>query len=254
MRRLGLKLAALACLVLGLLGGVAFGSGAIVEFENLVLKANGGFQPQTLPKHRYAPIEFKGHVEIAAKDGGRPRVLQQAVILFDHDGRLSTAGLPTCPPEEVANLGSAEAREVCRGAIVGTGRLGFIVSVGSTEVPASAELTLFNAPPVEGHPDVLLHARETTPATQTYAIVAPIERQRGQFRYRVTIDVPPIRGGNGSLTHVNATVGRRYSADGKRRSYVSARCSDNILRTRGFFLFEGGFRIEGSVEKYCRQQ
>ena len=103
-------------------------------------------------------------------------------------------------------------------------------------------------------PAVLLHARTKTPAIQTYAIIAPIERQRGEYRYRVTIDVPPIAGGNRSLTHLDATIGRRYRAGGKRRSYISARCSDNLLRTRGSFLFAGGLSIEGSVEKFCRQQ
>jgi len=253
-QRVGLKLGATCCAAFALLAGAALAGGSKVEFENLILTANGGFQPRTLPRQRYAPIDFKGHVDIDAKDGGRPLALQQAVIEFDHDGRLSTAGLATCPAERVADLGRAEARRVCRGAIVGSGELGFDVSFGSTLVPARAGLTIFNAPPVDGHPAILLHARTTTPAVQTYAILAPIERQRGQYRYRVTIDVPPIFGGNGSLTHINATVGRRYSAGGKRRSYVSARCSDNLLRTRGFFLFEGGLIIEGSVEKFCRQQ
>ena len=66
--------------------------------------------------------------------------------------------------------------------------------------------------------------------------------------------MPPIAGGPGALTHLNATIGRRYRAGGKRRSYVAARCSDHILRTRGTFLFAGDFLVEGSVEKFCRQR
>ncbi len=248
----GLKLLAACLLAAALLAAGAHA--ALIEYGNLVFHANGGFQPRTLPAHRYAPIEFKGHFDIAAKDGARPSPLQQAVIEFDRDGRLATAGLPTCPPERVAAAGTAEARELCRGAIVGTGHLEALVAVGSMLVPAKASLTIFNAPRVEGNSAVLLHARTTTPAIQTYAIVAPIERRRGEYRYRVTIDVPPFFGGNGSLTHLDATVGRRYEAGGKRRSYVAARCSDNILHTRGFFFFADGLSIEGSVEKFCRQQ
>jgi len=58
----GLKrLAFLALVGLALFGGSA--SGALVEVENLVLRADGGFKPQSLPRHRFAPIDFQGHVE-----------------------------------------------------------------------------------------------------------------------------------------------------------------------------------------------
>jgi hypothetical protein len=248
-----LKLTAICIAALALLGGVAV-AGALVEVDGIVLRADGGFQPRTLPRRSYAPIEFKGHVNISAQNGGRPLPLQQAVIEFDHDGRLSTAGLPTCPAERVAAAGTDEARRLCQGAIVGTGTIEVLATIGGTLVPGKADLTVFNAPLVEGHPAVLLHARTTTPNEQTYAILAPIERRRGQFRYRVTIDLPPIAGGNGAITHIDAKIGRRYRAGGKLRSYVSARCSDSVLSTRGRFVFEGGLLIEGGVQKFCRQQ
>ncbi|MDX6627679.1 MAG: hypothetical protein QOE56_2668, partial [Solirubrobacterales bacterium] len=46
----------------------------------------------------------------------------------------------------------------------------------------------------------------------------------------------------------------RYQADGQQRSFVSARCTDNILRTHGSFTFADGTLIEGGVEKYCRSE
>lgn len=253
----GLRLALACCAALVLVAGLAGragAGGATVEYEDLVLRADGGFAPRTLPRHRFEPIRFKGHFQIANRYGGQPPVLERAVIRFDRDGRLAVAGLPTCPAERVADLGSAAARRVCRGAIVGTGHLGALIRVGTSLVPARARLTIFNAPRVDGDPAVVLHARTTTPTVQTYAIVAPIERRRGEYRYQVTIEVPPIAGGAGALTHLDAEIGRRYRAGGKRRSYVAARCSDNVLRTRGTFLFAGGLLVEGSVEKFCRQR
>ncbi|HET9184532.1 MAG TPA: hypothetical protein VFN82_00195, partial [Solirubrobacterales bacterium] len=89
------------------------------------------------------------------------------------------------------------------------------------------------------------------PFPETYAIVAPIERRRGRYRYRVPIDVPPIAGGLGRLTHLEVQIGRRYRAGGRKRSYVSARCTDNVLETHGHFIFDGGTVIDGDVEKYC---
>ncbi|MGN6216971.1 MAG: hypothetical protein ACTHN7_08450 [Solirubrobacterales bacterium] len=226
--------------------------GALVEVDNLVLRADGGFHPQLLPRRRFAPIEFQGHVEISAKGGGKPSPLRQALIDFDRDGRLDVAGLPTCTPESIANASVEEARRICRGSIVGTGHVEALVSLPSGTVPARSPLTVFNGPPLNGQPTAVLHAQTTVPATQTYAILVPIERRRGEYRYRVRIDLPPLAGGLGALTHLDVEIGRRYRAGGKARSYVSARCSDNILRTHGRFSFEDGTIIDGEVEKYCR--
>jgi hypothetical protein len=227
---------------------------AVVKVNNIVLRADGGFQPQKLPRHRFAPISFRGHVEIEAKGGGRPPALEKAVIDFDRDGRLNAAGLPVCQPELVANSGTAAARRTCPGAIVGSGRIGAIVDLPTGTVRTGSALTLFNGPPQAGDPSVVLHARLTVPATQTFAIVVPIERRPGGYRYRATLEVPPVAGGLGSITYVAVSVGRRFSSGGVRRSYVSAHCPDGIIHTRGRFTFADGTMIEGSVEKGCTPQ
>jgi hypothetical protein len=232
----------------------ASGDGALVEVNDLVLRADGGFQPQTLPRHRYAPIDFQGHADITAKGGGRPSPLQQALIDFDRDGRLSVAGLPTCAPETIASASTEEARQACRGALVGTGRVDALVSLPSGTVEASSPLTIFNGPRLASGPSAILHARFTVPATETYAIVVPIERISGGFRYRARLDLPPLAGGLGALSHIDVEIGRRYRANGKPRSYLSARCSDNILQTHGRFQFEDGTVISGQVEKFCRSK
>jgi len=249
----GLLTCAVAALVTaGVLAGPA--TGALVEVDNLVLRANGGFQPQTLPRHRYAPIDFEGFVDISAKDGGEPTPLRQALIDFDKDGRVSVAGLPTCAPESIAAASPGEARRICRGAIVGTGHVEALISLSSWTTPTSSLLTIFNGPPLNGRPTAILHAQFTVPTTQTYAIVVPIERRRGGFRYRARLEIPAIAGGLGAITHIDVKIGRHYRAGGKARSYVSARCSDNILQTHGHFRFEDGTIIDGLVEKYCRSK
>jgi hypothetical protein len=246
LRRTALLCAALALLVAG--GARA----ALVETGNIVLHADGSFEPRALSKHRFEPIEFEGYFAIDAKDGGRPVALDQVVVVFDRDGRLSAGGLPSCPPELIANATTEEARQVCRGAIVGKGRVEALISLATGPVPASSPLTIFNGPKLAGNPTVVLHARTTVPGTQTYAILVPIERQRGEFRYRATLDLPPIAGGLGAITRVEVEIGRRFRVGGQRRSYVSARCSDGILRTFGGFTFEDGTIIEGAIEKFCR--
>lgn len=229
---------------------------ALVEVDNVILHADGGFKPQSLPRHRFAPIDFNGRLDIAAKGGGRPSPLRQAVIDFDRDGRLSVAGLPVCTPESIAAAGTAEARATCSGAQVGAGSVEALVSLpGGETVAVSSPLTLFNGPRMGGLPTAVLHARlEVAGLTETFAIPVPIEKRRGGFRYRARLDIPPIAGGAGAITHVDVKIGRRYRAGGKQRSYVSARCSDSILQTHGRFSFEDGTIIDGLVEKFCHSK
>jgi hypothetical protein len=232
----------------------AAGDGALVEVNDIVLRADGGFEPQTLPKHRFAPIDFQGHVDISARRGAPLSPLQQALIDFDRDGRLSVAGLPTCAPESIAQAGTTEARRICRGAIVGTGHVAAAISLLGAAVQTRAPLTIFNGPRLATGPSVVLHARTLIPLPETYAILVPIERLRGGFRYRARIDLPPLAGGLGALTHIDARIGRRYRTGGRLRSYVSARCSDNVLQTQGDFTFADGTVISGVVEKFCTDE
>jgi len=251
-RRRLTRIAALCCALAGLLAAHAAADGALVKVNSLILRADGGFQPRELPRRQFAPINFQGYFDIAAKGGGRPVALQEAVIDFDRDGRLSAGGLPICPPGRVADAGPEQARKSCPGAIVGSGRIEALIELAGGTVPAHSPLTIFNGPPQAGSPTVILHARTTVPATQTFAIVVPIERRSGPFRYRATLAIPPIANGLGAITRVQVDVGRRFSAAGQRRSYVSAHCSDGVLRTHGRFTFADGTIVDGSVEKACR--
>lgn len=238
----------LICCVL--LAGAA--NAALVKVGNLVLTADGGFTPQVLPRRAYAPIDFKGHANFKAVDGSVPAPLQQLVLDFDRDGRLSTVGVPVCRPTSLEEVTPAEARSRCRGAIVGTGHVSALIAIGSQPpLLASSLLTLFNGPRLEGKPTVILHARPTSPAVQNFVITIPIEKRAGLYRYRATVDVPPILGGHGSIVHLDAAIGKRYRFHGSNRSYVSARCGDGIFRTHGRFTFGGGTIIDGSVEKAC---
>ena len=169
--------------------------------------------------------------------------LTKAVVDFDRDGRLSAGGLPSCPPARIAAASSAEARELCRGAIVGEGKVEALIFLASGPVPASSPLTIFNGPRgSDGEATVVLHAQTTVPGTQTYAIVVPIEQHRGYFRYRATLEIPPIAAGLGVITRIKIKIGRRFKSGGRPRSYVSAHCSDGILQTSGRFSFDDGER------------
>jgi hypothetical protein len=257
-RRLKRALPVLAILVLACATGAAVaGANAMVETREIRIEVNAAFQPRDLPVKSFAPVKFSGFLDVSKPGGGQPPALQQVVLDFDRDGRLDVTGLPTCAPESIAQASVEEARLICKGAIVGTGEIEALVAlpISGNLVPTSSPLTLFNGPPLEGKPTVIVHAQTTVPATQTYAFTVPIEKRPGEFRYRVTANIPPLAGGYGAVTKISIKIGRKYSADGKRRSYVAARCSDHILRSHGSFTFANGLTIEGvGLEKYCAQR
>ncbi|HTR75705.1 MAG TPA: hypothetical protein VMH33_10690 [Solirubrobacterales bacterium] len=241
----------LACAV----AAAAAGASALIETREIRLELNASFHPLSLPAHSFAPVQFEGSVKVAKPGGGKPPALQQVVLDFDRDGRLDVAGLPTCTPESIATVGVAEARTICKGAIVGTGQVEALVSLPSGLVPTSSPLTLFNGPRSEGKPTVVVHARITVPTAKTYVFTVPIEKRRGEFRYRATATIPPLAEGLAAITELKIKVGRRYTAGGVRRSYVAARCSDHILRSHAIFTFTNGLLIEGAgLEKYCAQR
>lgn len=226
---------------------------ATVRVGTLVLHADGGFEPHALPKHAYAPIRFQGYGEIKTTDGSMPPALQHVKLDFDHDGHLTTTGLPVCRPSQLEGASTQQARRRCPDAIVGVGRLGAEVSLaGIARLELRAPLTVFNGPRRGGNPTAILHAQAPFPVSETYVVVVPIERHRGLYGYQAAFDIPPIAGGLGSLTYLSAKLGRIYEYHGQRLSYVSARCSDYILQTQGNFSFSDGTVIYGSVFKTCR--
>jgi hypothetical protein len=223
-----------------------------LKFGKLWLTADGGFTPRTLPRTTFSPIGFKGFINTRSVDGSVPPALQKAVIEFDRDGRLSVQGLATCDPALLQEATPQEARAKCPRAIVGTGHVGALIATGGgSSVYASSLLTIFNGPRQEGHPTAILHARTTVPGTQNFVITVPIERQAGAFRYRATIEVPPIAAGRGSLTHLDVDLGRRYRFQGRERSYISARCRYGVLSVYGRFTFAEDISLAGGVEKTC---
>lgn len=249
-RPAGIGILVLACVVAVALAGSA--GAATVRVGKLVLQADGSFEPRALPKRSYAPIRFQGYGKIRKTDGTVPPPLRHVKVDYDRDGLLTTAGLSVCRPAKLETATPKQARRRCAGAIVGTGRLAAAVPLPLLgRVEMRSPLSLFNGPRRDGNPTAILHAQAPFPISETYVVVVPIERRRGLYKYRTEFDVPPIAGGLGAITRIQASIGRRYRAAGRERSYVSARCSDYVLQTKGDFRFGDGTVVYGSAFKAC---
>lgn len=254
-RRFTATIATLAtggALLVPLAGGAG---GAEVIVGNLVLRADGGFQPRVLPKRKRVPIRFQGFADIRTKDGSAPPALRHVKVEFDRDGRLNTAGLPVCHPGRIESTTTKQARRRCGRALVGKGKVEAVVSFPlGVRLKIRSPLSLFNGPRRGRRWTAVAHAYARAPISESYVVVAPIERRRGTFGYRASFDIPTIAGGLGALTDVDARIGRRYRHRGRGRSYVTARCSDGILQSQGNFRFADGTIVYGSIFKPCRNR
>jgi hypothetical protein len=235
---------------------VAVGSALAITLHaaNLVVTADGGFSPTTLPKHGFAPIRLHGYGKIATEDGSPPPILETVTLWFDKHGKVETRGLPTCTPGKLAATTTAQARKLCPGAIVGTGFGKAVVDFPEQgPIPASSPITLFNAKPIHGNPALLAHAHITVPGPTTF--VVPIEIQKvhdGRYGFKTVAKIPRIAGGYGIPLYARLSVGRTWTYKGKKLSFANAGCPDGRLQAKGEFVFKDGTSLLGSVFKPCK--
>jgi hypothetical protein len=225
-----------------------------LEAGPVVVIADGGFSPTTLPKHRFAPIKLHGYGKITTKDGSNPPILEQVAIWFDKHGEVETQGLPVCTKAKLAATTTKQARKNCAGSIVGTGfGKAVVVFPEQGPIPASSPITLFNGPKIHGNPSVLAHAHLDVPAPTTYLV--PIEIQRvheGRYGFKTVAQIPRIAGGYGIPLYARLTIGREWNYHGQRLSYANASCPDGRLQAKGEFRFKDGNVLKGSFFKPCK--
>lgn len=221
---------------------------------NIVINADGGFTPTTLPKRGYAPIKLHGYGKIGTEDGSPPPILDTVTIYFDKHGEVETRGLPVCTPGKLQATTTAAARRLCPGSIVGKGfGKAVVVFPEQAPIPAGSPITLFNARPKHGNPVVLAHAHLTVPAPTTFIVPIEIEKVKaGRYGFRTEAKIPKIAGGSGIPLYARLKVGREWKYKGKTLSFANAGCPDGRLQAKGQFRFKNGTFLQGSVFKRCK--
>jgi hypothetical protein len=245
-----------ALVVLSALALIGAGGAQAIKLRigNLIVVANGGFTPTTLPKRENAPIKLYGHAKFSTADGTRPSPLRQLVIEFDKHGAVETRGLPKCTMAKLVATTVATARRNCDGAIVGTGFGTALVELPEQRgIRASSPLTLFNGPQVHGNPSVLGHAHLDYPAPTTYVILIEIEKiSNGRYGFRTVANFPRIANDYGSPLSGNLTIGKEWAYKGQKLSYANAHCADGRLQAKAEFSFKDGSFVQGTVFKPCK--
>jgi hypothetical protein len=225
-----------------------------LRIGNIVIVANGGFTPTTLPKHENAPIKLYGNAKFSTVDGTRPSPLRQIVIEFDKHGAVETRGLPKCTRAKLIATTTKTARRNCRGSIVGTGFGTALVELPEQRgIEASSPLTLFNGPELHGNPTVLGHAHLDYPAPTTYVILIEIQKiHNGRYGFKTVANFPRIANDYGSPISGHLTIGRTWKYKGKTLSFANAHCADGRLQAQAEVSFKDGSFAKGTIFKPCK--
>lgn len=227
--------------------------GVQLKAGDLIISAHGGFAPKALPKTEDAPIALHGGGKLSTVSGDLPPILQTISIEFDRHGSIQTTGLPVCRSAQLQSTTVAAARRACPGAIVGEGFGRAIVAFPEqAPIPVSSPITIFNGPPAGRNPTVLAHAYTTVPVPTAFVVPIVIERiHRGVYGYRTKARIPEIAGGSGIPISGRLKIDRKWTFQGKRYSYVNARCEVGRLQARGEFTFDDGTFLAGTFLRPC---
>jgi hypothetical protein len=246
-----------AVAALGLLGGTA--DAERVQEGNLIVSLNGGISPVDLPRDRAVPVAvfLEGGVD-TTDQAPLPRV-NRLKLELGWRGELLTRGLPVCPQIRLRGVTTIQARERCGGAQVGRGKLKAKIFLPDQEpFLVFAHLLAFNGRTKVGRRAVLVHVYTKDPPT-AFVIPFVVHRQEGAFQ---TVLVTTLRRSVGTWPHVasfKVDVARTFHKDGKRRSYLNARCPVPSHFTAGFlsfaratYTFAGGKQLATETVRSCR--
>jgi hypothetical protein len=226
----------------------------VVRAGNLILKVNGSVAPKKLPKRRLAPVTLRISGSIRSVDGSQPPAAKTVTIDFDKHGTVNAKGLAICRPGQLQSRDTTAAKAACSRAIVGKGsttvRVAFPEQAPFT---STGPLALFNGGVRGGVTKMFIHAYVNVPAPTAIVATVRIKRIReGRFGTRAVTTIPKVAGGSGVLTRFNLAIRRNFVRDGKRQSYLLARCANGRFFAHGLVRFKDGTRVAADVVRRCQ--
>ena len=211
--------AALLCLALATLA-----QAEISQRGDLRVTFTGNLEPHALPRSGSAPVRVSVGGQIATTDGSNPPQLRKISIAINKQGRLSSAGLPTCTYRQIQPSSNAGALAACRRSLIGEGHFSANVLLPeSAPFPSEGKVYAFNGT-YNGHPAILAHVYGTQPAPTSSTIPFVISRAHGTYGTLLSASLPQVTGDWGYVTGLSLTLGRTYRYRGRPRAYLSAAC------------------------------
>lgn len=213
--------------------------------------------PKRLSKTQLTPTSLKVTVATTSTTAanGVPSPAVHAVLDFDRNVKLFTKGIPTCDPAKLQSTSTEAALQACRKAKIGSGTASALLPVGAQVFPVNPVVTVFNGVPQGGKPVVILHTYNTTPIQTTLVLVGTVSNYNKQgYGPRLDLNVPLIAGGAGALTGLQAKIDKKYNYRGKKRSFVSAKCTTGKLKARAAFTYKDGEELTALSTQTCKKK
>ena len=212
-----------SCLGIGLV--LAIGVAAVATAEN-TQKLSVTFSPTKAPKQK----RVGGSLNTITTTGlanPQPGALiappTDAKVYFDNDIDFDSKGLPACPASKIENTITSVAKQLCRNAIVGSGKAVTAIG-GMPTAEVESVVTAFNGPRKNGNDTLILHNRADTIAT-TVVLTGVLHETSGKFGSYLDTRVPPLPL-DSAVISFQLRTGRTYRAGGRKHLFVSARCAD----------------------------
>jgi hypothetical protein len=240
-------------------GGAAHSS-EVTQKNHLRVSLSGQLTPKALPRSAEAPVAVSLGGQISTTDGSDLPRLKTLQIEINRGGRLDDRGLPVCPLAQILTATSDRARSVCGGALVGSGRFeANIVLRGQAPYPTTGRLLIFNGRK-GGKPVLLGHIYSSQPFATSFVITFKIaKRPHGTYGTVLSASLPEALGNWGYVTGIEMKLSRRYSFQGKRRSFLSASCpapkgfgSAPFPLIRASFGFDDGRNLTSTLNRSCK--
>jgi hypothetical protein len=257
------RCAALACSLLAFTALAAGLAGAEQTGRSGVLVSlDGSFSPKELGRDRTSPVSITLKGSVRSTNGELPPPIGRIDIDFGKNASLITAGLPTCRRSQLVASDLRNAMDSCGPALVGKGRVIAILEFPDGKPhEVRADLLAFNGRSKE--PDAVVWALVSPydPALAT-SFVLPFYLQgisHGTFGHRIRAPVFHNPARFWRLSRFSVTLGRRYRAEGERRSYLNARCplpprfnSLSIPLARATYRFAPAPAVSVDIYRACR--
>lgn len=231
----------------------------LAQKDNVRVAVSGEISPKRLPRHGEAPVRMTigGRISSTAK-GAFPQ-LRTVTFAFNRAGRLDLRGLPRCRLGHIDPSTTREALLACGSSLVGEGR--FSANVRFPEqspFPSRGKVLAFNGV-LRGRPTVFAHIYGTKPVPTAYVLPLQISSGRGTFGTRLQASLPEATGDWGYVTGLTLSLGKDFTAHGRRHSFLNAGCPAPkglpgaiFPFAKASFAFDGGKVLTATLIRNCR--
>ena len=258
--------------VMLILGGTTVAAAKVFERGQGRSQFYASFAPKSLPRGQRAPIALNFGFNVRQLSAMGYQELSSISLNLSPRLSIDSAGLPRCGLSELQEATTGQLGYTCKDAKVGHGTLPIHIDLpGDGFFSILAPLIAFNGS-YQGKPAILTRFDfDDTVGHRVYVFAFVLNHQSGVRGTSLVAEVPPIdyvddlsyaKGPVSERVFVmsmDLTLDRDFTASGKRRGYVSARCSptggvhsNNFPLARMSYTLQDGTEGAGGTNGWCR--